>query len=181
MGRDRDAALIRDCKRGDRQALELLISRYERPIYNAAYRLLGNPDDAADVTQIAFLKAFEHMDRFDPKYKFFSWIYRIAINESIDQLKRRRHQEPMVEQQACKGRGPDELLDSSQLGNCVQMALMELQPDHRSVIVLRHFAGCSYKQIGEILQIPEKTVKSRLYAARQAMKETLKASDIVTT
>ena len=94
MNEDRDIALLNDCKRGDRKALDSLVRRYERPVYNAAYRMLGNPDEAADVTQTVFLKAFENLDRFNPKYKFFSWIYRIAINESINQLKKRGRTEP---------------------------------------------------------------------------------------
>ena len=89
MTKSRDHALVERCKRGDRRALEELVGIYERPLYNAAYRILGNPDDAADTTQAVFLKAFENLQSYDPKYKFFSWIYRIAINESINQVKRR--------------------------------------------------------------------------------------------
>ena len=74
MSNSRDQALIERCKRGDRQALEQLLADYERPVYNAAYRIVGNPDDAADVTQAVFLKAFEQLDQYKPEFKFFSWI-----------------------------------------------------------------------------------------------------------
>jgi RNA polymerase sigma-70 factor (ECF subfamily) len=179
MHKDRDLALLEDCKRGDRQALDSLVRRYERPIYNAAFRMLGNPDEAADVMQTTFLKAFENLDRFNPKFKFFSWIYRIAINESINQLNRRGRQEPLAESLVSATSGPDENLDVGRKSRQVQAVLMTLQEDHRSVIVLRHYSECSYRQIGEILQIPEKTVKSRLFTARQVMKQKLQENGVL--
>ena len=175
MDKDRDAALVNDCKRGDRRAMAQLVSQYERPVYNAAYRILGNADDAADITQTVFLKVFEHIGDYDPKFRFFSWIYRISINESLNQVKKRRNQEPLAESQASPWRSPEEHLESKRLCNRVQGALMELNGEYRTVVVLKHMSGCSYQQISEILQIPEKTVKSRLYTARQLMKKSLQA------
>ncbi len=174
----RDQALIERCKRGDRRALEELVGHYERPVFNAAYRILGNPDDAADATQVAFMKAFEHMDQYDPKYKFFSWIYRIAVNESINQLKRVRNQQPLDDKEAAEVRGPEATVQAGDLSREIQAGLMELKEDYRTVVVLRHFSECSYRQISEILQIPEKTVKSRLYSARQMMKDALMARGV---
>ena len=176
MDKDRDAALVNDCKRGDRRAMAQLVSQYERPVYNAAYRILGNADDAADITQTVFLKVFEHIGSYDPKFRFFSWIYRISINESLNQVKKRRNQEPLAESQASPWRGPEEHLESKKLCDRVQGALMELNGEYRTVVVLKHMSGCSYQQISEILQIPEKTVKSRLYTARQLMKKSLQAT-----
>lgn len=173
MDKDRDAALVKDCLRGDRRAMAHLVSQYERPVFNAAYRILGSTDDAADTTQTVFLKVFEHLADYDPRHKFFSWIYRIAINESLNQVKKRRHQEPLADSQASPWRGPAEELESKRLCNRVQGALMQLSEDYRTVVVLKHMSGCSYQQISEVLQIPEKTVKSRLYSARQMMKKTL--------
>ena len=181
MYKDSDTALIDDCKQGDPEALRSLVSRFERPVYNAAYRMMGNPADAADVTQAAFLKVFEHWDDYDSKFKFFSWIYRIAINESIDQLKRRGQQQVLDDQQISRERGPEELAAAALLCNSVQAVLMELHQDHRAVIVLRHFTECSYQQISEILQIPEKTVKSRLYSSRQIMKQKLNEHGILSS
>lgn len=176
--KDLDSALLDDCKRGDRAALESLVRRYERPVYNAAYRMLGNPDEAADVAQTTFLKAFEHLDRFNPEFKFFSWIYRIAVNESINQLNRRNRLEELGDNQASPARGPDEMTESGRLCNEVQSVLLELSEDHRAVIVLRHFVEIPYREIGEILQIPEKTVKSRLFSARQQIKDRLHAKGL---
>jgi RNA polymerase sigma-70 factor (ECF subfamily) len=176
MVESRDHALVIRCRSGDRQALEALVGDYQKPVYNAAYRILGNPDDAADVTQAAFLKVFENLDAYDPNYKFFSWIYRIAVNESINQLKRTRKQQPLDEGETAGGPGPDDEVEAGNLSRRLQDGLMALNEDYRTVIVLRHFSDCSYRQMSEILQIPEKTVKSRLYSARQLMKEQLLAN-----
>jgi RNA polymerase sigma-70 factor (ECF subfamily) len=178
MINSRDHALVDRCRKGDRQALEALVGTYQKPVFNVAYRILGNPDDAADVTQAAFLKAFENLDGFDPNYKFFSWIYRIAVNESINQLKRIRKQQPLDESEPAGGPGPDDEVEAGNLSRELQDGLMALNEDYRTVIVLRHFSDCSYRQISEILQIPEKTVKSRLYSARQLMKEQLLANGV---
>ena len=151
---------------------------YERPVYNAAYRIVGNPDDAADVTQVVFLKAFEQLDQYKPEFKFFSWIYRIAINESINQIKRNRKHVSLDDREISDSRSPVDFVGAEDISRGIQESLMELQEDYRTVVVLRHFSECSYRQISEILHIPEKTVKSRLYSARQLMKEKLKGSGI---
>jgi RNA polymerase sigma-70 factor (ECF subfamily) len=173
MGNERDHALILRCRRGDRQALGELIKEYDRPIYNAAYRILGNPDDAADVTQIVFMKAFERLDQYNPNYKFFSWIYRIAINESINQRNRNRNTQPLHEESVAGNANPEDEIGAGELSNALQASLMKLQEDYRVVVVLRHFSDMSYRDISGILRIPEKTVKSRLYSARQIMKTSL--------
>jgi RNA polymerase sigma-70 factor (ECF subfamily) len=178
MRKDEDTALVKSCIQGDRQAMSRLVSQYQRPVFNAAYRILGNLDDAADATQTVFLKVFEHIADYDQKFKFFSWIYRIAINESLNQVKKRRLQEPLDEGQASPWQGPAEALDAKRLCNRVQGALMLLNEDYRTVVVLKHISGCSYQQIGEVLQLPVKTVKSRLYSARQLMKKTLSTEEI---
>jgi RNA polymerase sigma-70 factor (ECF subfamily) len=135
--------------------------------------MLGNVDEAADVTQTAFMKLFENIGHFDSSFRLFSWIYRITLNEAINQLNRRKKFEPL-EEPPCPDR--DELQESlaaSQLSSHVQAVLMELQEDHRTVIVLRYFSECSYRQIGEILELPENTIKSRLFTARQQLKSRL--------
>lgn len=170
MDRNRDHELIDRCRQGDRVALGQLVNEYERPIYNAAYRVLGNPDDAADVTQVVFLKVFERLDQYNPKFKFFSWIYRIAINEAINHRNRTRNEQTLEEDQFVSAGGPESKLNSEQLADLVQDGLMKLQEDYRVVVVLRHFSDLSYRDISDVLHIPEKTVKSRLYSARQVMK-----------
>lgn len=173
MHRDIDSDQIRNCQRGDRQAMEALVKMYERPVYNAAFRMLGNCDDAADVTQNTFLKVFQNIDKYNPKFKFFSWIYRIAMNESINFLNRHPATEALSPSCASPEQGPENLADQGQVGRELQAVLMELTEDYRSVIVLKYFSDCSYQQMADILHIPEKTVKSRLFTARKCMKETL--------
>jgi len=175
---DLDRALVKRCLRRDSRALAAVVEKYQKPLFNAAYRILGNPEDAADATQAAFLKAFEHLDSYDPKYKFFSWIYRIAVNESINQLKRNQRLEPLAENSAAAGPGPDSSAEDIDLKHWIQDGLMALGEDYRTVLVLRHYSDFSYREISDILDIPEKTVKSRLYSARQSMKDRLLANGI---
>jgi len=175
MDNSREQALVEQCRRGDRRALEELLGMYEKPLFNAAYRILGNPDDAADATQAVFMKAFEHLDSYDPSYRFFSWIYRIAINESINQRKRIRQQQPLDDNEESGTPGPYASAEAGDLSREIQESLMTLKDEYRTVVVLRHFSECSYQEISEILEIPEKTVKSRLYTARQLMRDRLLA------
>jgi RNA polymerase sigma-70 factor (ECF subfamily) len=173
MDRDQEKAMVKSCQNGDREALEKLVRQMQKPIYNAAFRMLGNPDLAADITQTTFLKVFENIQQFDHERRIFSWTYRIAINESIDQLKKGKRVEPLTEAPVSDSASPQQQAASSQLADEVQATLMELGEDHRAVITLRHFSDCSYEDISRILQIPEKTVKSRLFSARQQLKSKL--------
>ena len=173
MTNDPDAALVRECRAGNRRAFDQLLARYERPIYNAAYRILNHREDATDVTQTVFLQAYEHFGDFDPNQRFFSWIYRIAMNESLDMAHGRRRTEPVVEELPSNGHGPDETASLGQLDAGMQGALMALTLDYRTLIVLKHLQDCSYEDIALILDCPVKTVKSRLFTARQALREVL--------
>ncbi len=173
MDKDLEIAMVKDCQKGDRKAMDTLVRQMQTPVFNAAYRMLGNPDEAADVTQTTFLKVFENIQRFDPTRRLFSWTYRIALNESIDQLKRRKRTEPLEDSPSSDTDMPQEMTATSQLSDEVQKTLMELNDGHRAVIVLRYFADCSYQEISRILELPEKTVKSRLFAARQQLKNKL--------
>ena len=173
MDKDQEIAMVTDCKNGNPEALDKLVREMQKPIYNAAYRMLGNPEEAADVTQTTFLKVFENIQRFDPKHRLFSWTYRIAMNESIDQLKRIKRVEPLKESPISETDSPQQQAETSQLSDEIQATLMELSEEHRAVITLRHFSDCSYEDISGILELPEKTVKSRLFTARQQMKTKL--------
>jgi len=173
MNEEADGRLVARCCEGDRRAFADLVSRYQKPIYNAAMHMLHHTEDARDVTQTVFLKAYEHLGDYDPKFKFYSWIYRIALNESINALQRRRRSEPLTEQELDDHDGPDDEVGNQQASRRVQAALMTLRPDYRAVIVLKHFLDSSYEDMSEILGVPDKTVKSRLFTARQALREAL--------
>lgn len=173
MNEPDDIKLMERCSKGDRQAFELLLVKYEKPVFNAAYRMLNSPDDARDVTQTVFLKVFEHLDQYDPKYRFFSWIYRITLNESINWLKKSNRLEALDGDTADTRGGPEHEASNAQLSEGMQAALMTISPEYRAIIVLKHLLGCSYQEIGEVLEIPEKKVKSRLFTARKLLQETL--------
>ncbi len=173
MSKTDDTKLIERCMNGDRGAFEALLVEYEKPVFNAAYRMLNNRDDARDVTQTVFLKVFENFAQFDPSRRFFSWIYRITLNESINWLGRENRLEPLLYETADEGKGPDEEVESARVSAGVQAALMTMGTDYRTVVILKHFLGCSYVEISEVLEIPEKTVKSRLYTARQQLRDAL--------
>ncbi|MFV8819674.1 RNA polymerase sigma factor [Haliea sp. E17] len=175
-----DAALVERCRCGDRHAVQALVDRYQRPVFNAAYRILGNREDAADATQTAFMKVFENLESYDAQYKLFSWIYRIVVNESISQFQRNGASRALTYNEESWG-GDDELerqVDSAVLSRRTQASLMALPEEYRVVLVLRHFSECSYEQIGEILELPEKTIKSRIYIARQQLKKLLVANGV---
>ena len=173
MTDDPDAALVLECRAGNRRAFERLLARYERPIFNAAYRILHHREDATDVTQTVFLRAYEHFDRFDPGQRFFSWIYRIAVNEAIDMSNGRRPAEAIVDDLPSDRSGPERNAESDQMDEGMQHALMELPVDYRTLVVLKHVQDCSYEEISAILECPVKTVKSRLFTARQALRQVL--------
>ncbi len=153
--------------------------RYQKPVYNAALRLLRNTEDARDVAQTTFLKAFEHLGDYDPKFRFYSWIYRIAVNEALDAIHVRRSFEGITGEEADEAPGPERRVEGEQVSQAIEDALMRIKPELRSVVVLRHFLHLSYQDMGDVLLLPEKTVKSRLYTARQLLRDQLSSRGAV--
>jgi len=177
VDKDRDQLLMERYRDGDRGAFTELVIRYQRPIYNAAYRVLGNGEDASDIAQVVFLRVAEHLDDYDPRFRFFSWIYRIALNESLNLLRRNGREDRLddeLDTPAGENTGPESLASGAELSRRVQGALMKMRSDDRTVLTLRHFSECSYREIGEILDLDEKRVKSRLFEARQRLRVLLK-------
>lgn len=167
-----DIELVDRVLAGDASAFTVLVRRYQGPLYNAAYRVTGHAEDARDVAQSAFLKVAQHLDEYDRRYKFFSWIFRIAVNEAINLVDRRRPEDPMqdgVEFEGPVDDGPEARYARRQRSDLVQQALAALSPQDRAVLTLRHFAECSYEEIAEILVLEEKTVRSRLHEARRRL------------
>lgn len=169
MKTEDDRTLVEECLAGNSRSFEILVDRYYKVLFNVAYRMLHEPEDARDVTQTAFLKAYEKLSTYDPQHKFFSWIYRIVVNESLNQLARRRPQEPVHTQIEARDKGPDEELDASRMSDAIGRALMRVTLDHREVLILRHFLSLSYQEMSSVLGLPEKTVRSRLFAARRQL------------
>lgn len=168
-----DRALVRKCLDGDDRAFEALVDRYQKVLFNVSLRMLNNREDAMDATQVAFVKAYRKLDTYDPRFKFFSWIYKIMVNESLNQLHRRRPQEDVDERMPSPAPTPEAELETARTQEQVQDAVARLPVDYRRLIVLRHFGNLSYRDMSGALDLPEKTVKSRLYTARQMLKDIL--------
>ena len=176
VGADDENGLIARCLAGDGAAFEPLVARYHRPLFRVAARLLGNRDEAEDATQTAFLKAYQALATCDRERRFFSWIYRILVNECLNMLRARRPVEPLAEELAAPGTADP--VDTAETCRRVRRALLQLPAAQRDVILLRHFAEMRYDQIAAALGVPEKTVKSRLFSARQRLCELLGAGKV---
>ena len=166
---EQEEALLDRCLQGDGGAFGDLIDRYQRVLFNVSLRMVGNREDALDITQTVFLKAYQNLGTFDRRHKFFSWIYRIMINETLNHLSRCRRTEPLDETFESGQLRPDEEWSQNRMRERIQTALLKLSKDYRQVIVLRHFAQLSYQEMSGVLEVPEKTVKSRLHTARQLL------------
>lgn len=162
-----DAAVIRRCLEGDSNAFGILIDRYQRALFNTALRMTGDTEEAADISQEAFVKAYQRLREYQPEHKFFSWIYRILVNDTLNRLKQRNKTQSIETEFTSDDRLPDEQFDDKRRSSRIESALRELAFDQRIVIVLRYFNDMTYQEMSAILSLPEKTVKSRLYSARQ--------------
>jgi len=171
-----DGALLARYRKGDQEAFAELVVRYQRPLYNAALWIVRKPEDASDVTQIVFLRVAERLDEYDPKHKFFSWIYRIAVNESLNLLRRSGREDELDEEidfAASESASPDWQLAQAQQSRQIKAAMLRLKANDRMVLMLRHFSEFGYEEIAQILDLDVKTVKSRLYEARRRLGELL--------
>lgn len=168
-----DDALIRQCLDGRVEAFGSLVDRYQTVLYNLALRMVNDTQDAEDITQNVFLKAYEKLDHYDPAYKFFSWIYRMAVNESLNLLQRRRPFASLDTDYASLADTPAEAYEREDVSERVGSAVLELSPEDRALISLKHFQDLSYEELAFVFEIPVKTVKSRLYTARQRLKDVL--------
>lgn len=171
-----EVGLIERTLAGDHQAFGELVDGYGPLVYNLALRMVYDPEDARDLSQTVFVKAYQNLATFDRGNRFFSWIYRITINESLNLRSRRRRHEELDETLAAEDRGPEARCAAAEENGLVQRGLMELSPDHRLVIVLRHFMELSHHEMSDVLRVPEKTVKSRLHTARGRLAVILRRS-----
>ncbi|NUM80047.1 sigma-70 family RNA polymerase sigma factor [bacterium] len=170
MNDEEDIQWVRLTLEGHSRAFESIVRKYHKPLYNIAYRMVSDKEDAEDVVQSTFLKAFLKLKTFNIHLKFFSWLYRIAINESLNAIKQKHRHSEIDDNAASPEKLPDEFADDQLALEKFQTALAALSFDLRIVIVLNHFMFMSYQDISQILDIPETTVKSRLFTARQALK-----------
>ena len=180
---DDDAALIRRCRQGDSAAFGLLVTKYQDPLFNGILRMVGNYQDAADIAQDVFLKAFRSIDSFRGSAAFYTWLYTIAVNTCISQrrsAKVRREHVPVATGRADQAEDPpacDPLpQDAAQnREECarVELAIKALPAEYRMVVVLKDIEGRNYSEIAAFLNCSLGTVKSRLFRARERLRETL--------
>ncbi len=174
-----DLTIIDQIRNGDIKAFEHLVTRYQRPIFNVVLGMVKDADDAKDITQVAYLKAYEKLDGFNSNYKFFSWICRIAVNEAINVMKKRSTRKRSVPDNMVDERTPEVQYSDKEISETVEDAIAELPLNLRAVVILRHLVELPYSEIGQILDIPEKTVKWRLYSGRQLLGEILADRGII--
>jgi len=158
------------------KAFEVIVDMYQKPIFSAAYRICGSVEDAADITQGVFLKALQRLDSYDPAYMLFSWLYRISVNESLNFVRKESRTVPLDAERAAEadsGDDPALYTEENERRDLLQKALLRLKPEHRAVLVLKHLEELSYEEIADVLGIPEKLVKSRLFSARQYLRKEL--------
>lgn len=166
-------------QRGDTDAFEILVRRHQKTIFNLVYRMLGDYDDAAEVSQEVFLSAYRALDQFRGDANFSTWLYRIALNHATSRRRslsaRRQKIVPLHEAEFLtdSGLSPTEALERKEIRERVQAALNKLEPEDATVILLRDLQDTPYDEMARVLEIPIGTVKSRLHRARQALKAQL--------
>lgn len=180
-----DEDLVAAVLRGERERFGDLVDRYQSRLVNYLFRLLRNVEDAHELAQEVFIKVYQALDRYDPRYKFSTWIFRVAQNAAIDQIRKRRvyflsldgredrDGEPREWELPSPDRGPYGHLRNTERGRAIQEAIDSLPWEHRELIVLRHFGELSYDEIAAAKEMPLGTVKNKLFRARQMLKEKL--------
>jgi RNA polymerase sigma-70 factor, ECF subfamily len=167
---DPDAPLVARARRGDRWAFEQLVERHQHRLFTLAARTLGSPDDAADAVQEAFIRAWLGLPNFRGGALFSTWLFRIGLNAANDQRARRRT-EPIDETR--EPADPQDAFLASELSSALQHALDQLDEDYRVAVVLYDMLGCAYGEIAELTDVPEGTVKSRIFRGRRHLAELL--------
>ncbi len=188
-----DPILVKRCSQGDTAAMERLILKYQNRLYNVILRICANPDDAAELTQDTFVKVIESIDGFQGRSSFYTWAFRIAVNLTLNHCKRHvkialksmdaevegcpDQAHPSLRDLLSNERAPDpaDLAQAKELQNAAIRSLMQLDDDHRAVVVLRDLEGMTYAQIADVLDIELGTVRSRLSRARSHLREILEA------
>jgi RNA polymerase sigma-70 factor, ECF subfamily len=181
-----DRTLVERILGGERDLFTTLVTRYEKRVINYVYRITHRYEEAHDLTQEIFVKVYLALDRYDPKYQFSTWLFRIAQNSAIDALRKKAiaevplarpasDEEPAGKERefADGGVSPYRALKNKQLGAAIDKAVEKLPTDYRELIQLRHFAELSYEEIATMKKLPLGTVKNKLFRARNLLKDAL--------
>lgn len=179
-----DVALVRRTLTGDQQAFAALVEKYKDSVFNVAYRMLGNPSEAEDVAQEAFVRAYTQLHTYKDTHRFSTWLLSIASHLSIDQLRRRRflalplENVPFLEWIADAGVGPEESALAVEASDEMQRVLSVLPAKYRAVLILRYWHDLSYEEIAEALHLTPPLVKARLHRARELVARSMKATGL---
>ncbi len=181
-----ESALVAQAREGEMQAFSELVRRYEGKIFRLAQHVTQNREDAEDVLQETFMKAYEHLDQFQGNSKFYTWIVRIAVNQALMKLRRRKTdrsvsldesidtgEDMVVREVAAWDESPEQLYSREELGSILDSAIQSLEPPYRSVFVLRDIDELSTEDTAEALGLSVPAVKSRLLRARLQLREKL--------
>ena len=180
-----DAVAVKLARAGDQDAFRVLVERHSRSVFKLAYRVTGSESDAQDVVQETFLRAWRQLARFEERSSFGTWIYRVAVNCALDQLRRRPvrevsatplgDDEPRIDEETAADDtwGPERQAQTAELGRRVHEALNQLSPAERTAFVLRHFEGRSIEEIGHAMGLRTSATKHSIFRAVQKMRRTL--------
>lgn len=169
---------VRESQAGNREAFSKLVDAYQTPVYNLTYRMLGNVDEAEEAAQETFLRVYTRLDRYNPAYKFSTWVLSIASNHCIDRLRKRRItwlslDDPLPAEfsprLSAKQPGPEQSTMQQEMRSDVQGLLESLQPDYRAAVVLRYWYEMSYEEIADVMDTSVSAIKSRLFRARKML------------
>ncbi len=177
-----DAAAVAKARAGDEDAFRILVERHSRGIYRLAYRMTGKPEDAEDVVQETFVRAFKQLARFESRSNFSTWLYRIGFNCSIDYMRARPHRETAETQDTLDARSQpagtrpsmDDLVYAGQISARVQEALVGLTEQERAAFLMRHYHGCSIDEIGSELGLKANAAKHAVFRAVRKMRVALR-------
>lgn len=180
-----DEELVAAVLAGDRERFGDLIERYQGRLVNYLFRLVRSADDAHDLAQEVFVKVYQVLDRYDPRYRFSTWLFRVAQNAAIDQIRRRRLRVVSLSQEDQEGEGRDWDLPAPERGpygelrnreraDAIQEAIDSLPWEYRELILLRHMGELPYEDIAQMKRMPLGTVKNKLFRGRQMLKEKLR-------
>jgi RNA polymerase sigma-70 factor (ECF subfamily) len=180
-----DQELVAQIIEGDQSAFAELVETYQQSVYNLTYRMLGNAGEAEDAAQEAFLRAYQHIKRYDPERSFKTWLLSIASNYCIDRIRKRRLtwlsiDEPLPPHPSLTSSSPDPeaYTSDNEQSVVVQELLGELAPDYRAAVVLRYWYDMSYIEIAKTLGTTESAIKSRLFRARQMLAEQVRSGNM---
>ncbi len=169
-----DHVIVHRCIRGDTEAFCVMVKKYQSMLFSLVYHMIGNCDEASTVLEAVFVKAFEELHTYSRRKKFYLWILHVAVMECLDFLHCRDRMTNLKDTGLMSDHDiPDKFFQKAEVDYKLEDALLKLQTGHRIVVVLKHIGKLSYREISEILDLPERTVKSRLYSGRQELRKVI--------